>query len=93
MKVELLNFYPFEVSTKKPRILAYADVKLFEKIIIRGIRLYEAKNGGLFIVMPEFNQETKRAIIEIEDKQLLENIRRIIVDYYKENIKSLEPKI
>ncbi|MFN3599680.1 MAG: septation protein SpoVG family protein [Aquificaceae bacterium] len=89
MKVELLNFYPFEVSTKKPRILAYADVKLFEKIIIRGIRLYEAKNGGLFIVMPEFNQETKRAIVEIEDKQLLESIRRVIVDYYKENIKSL----
>lgn len=90
MNVKLLNFYPFEVSTKKPRIIAYADVKLFEKIIIRGIRLYEAKNGGLFIVMPEFNQEIKRAIVEIEDKQLLENIRRVIVDYYKENIKSLE---
>jgi len=90
VKVELVNFYPFEVSSKRPRILAYADVRLDGKILIRGIRLYEAKNGGLFIVMPEFNQETKRAIVEVEDKELLERLRRVVVDYYKEKIKSLD---
>ncbi len=86
MKVELVNFYPFEVSTKRPRILAYADVKLDEKILIRGIRLYESKHGGLFIAMPEFDIETKRSIVEVEDKELLEKIRRVIVDYYKARI-------
>lgn len=86
MKVELVNFYPFEVSTRRPRLLAYADVKLAEKILIRGIRLYESKHGGLFIVMPEFNTETKRSIVEIEDKEVLEKIRRVIVDYYKNNV-------
>ena len=48
------------------------------------------KNGGLFIVMPEFNQETKRAIVEVEDKELLERLRRVVADYYKEKIKSLD---
>ncbi|MFN7065065.1 MAG: septation protein SpoVG family protein [Aquificaceae bacterium] len=90
MKIELVSFYPFEVSTKRPRLLAYADVRLDGKILIRGIRLYEAKNGGLFIVMPEFNSETKRSIVEIEDKELLEKIRRVVVDCYKNNLKPLE---
>jgi DNA-binding cell septation regulator SpoVG len=46
-EVELLKFYPFEVSAKRPRLLGYADVKI-DEIIIRGIKLFEAKNGGLF---------------------------------------------
>ncbi len=86
MKVELVNFYPFEVSSKRPRILAYADVRLDGKILIRGVRLYEAKNGGLFIVMPEFSPESRRAIVEIEDRELLEKIRRVVVDRYKESL-------
>lgn len=84
MKVELADFYPFEVSTRKPRLLAYADVKIDNKILIRGIKLYEAKHGGYFISMPEFNPETKRAIVEIDDKELLEKIRRVVVDHYKD---------
>ncbi|MCS6956847.1 MAG: septation protein SpoVG family protein [Aquificaceae bacterium] len=84
MKVELVDFYPFEVSTRKPRLLAYADVKIDNKILIRGIKLYEAKHGGYFISMPEFNPETKRAIVEIDDKELLEKIRRVVVDHYKD---------
>ncbi|MEJ5339717.1 MAG: septation protein SpoVG family protein [Aquificaceae bacterium] len=83
MKVELVDFYPFEVSTRKPRLLAYADVRLDGKILIRGIRLYEARNGGFFISMPEYNPETKRAMVEVEDKELLERIRRVLVDQYK----------
>ncbi|MGK0689630.1 MAG: septation protein SpoVG family protein, partial [Aquificaceae bacterium] len=64
----------------------YADVRLDGKILIRGIRLYEAKNGGLFIVMPEFSPESRRAIVEIEDRELLEKIRRVVVDRYKESL-------
>ncbi len=83
MKVELVDFYPFEVSTRRPRLLAYADVRIDGKILIRGIRLYESKNGGYFISMPEYNPERKRAIVELEDKELLEKVRRVVVDYYK----------
>lgn len=88
MKVELVDFYPFEVSTRRPRLLAYADVRIEGKILIRGIRLYEAKNGGYFISMPEYNPETKRAMVEVEDKELLERIRRVVVDYYKGIVQS-----
>ncbi len=82
-EVELLKFYPFEVSAKRPRLLGYADVKIGE-IIIRGIKLFEAKNGGLFIQLPAINQGGKDyPVVEIKSKVLLDRIRRKVVDYYK----------
>jgi stage V sporulation protein G len=83
LEVELLKFYPFEVSTKRPRLLGYADVKI-DEIIIRGIKLFEAKNGGLFIQLPAINQGGKDyPVVEIKSKVLLDRIRRKVVDYYK----------
>ena len=81
--VELLKFYPFEVSAKRPRLLGYADVKI-DEIIIKGIKLLEAKNGGLFIQLPAINQGGKDyPVVEIKSKTLLDRIRREVVDYYK----------
>jgi stage V sporulation protein G len=78
-----LKFYPFEVSTKRPRLLGYADVKI-DEIIVRGIKLIEAKNGGLFIQLPAINQGGKDyPVVEIKSKVLLDRIRREVVDYYK----------
>ncbi len=83
LEVELLKFYPFEVSAKRPRLLGYADVKI-DEIIIRGIKLFEAKNGGLFIQLPAINQGGKDyPVVEIKSKVLLDRIRREVVDYYK----------
>jgi stage V sporulation protein G len=83
LEVELLKFYPFEVSTKRPRLLGYADVKI-DEIIVRGIKLIEAKNGGLFIQLPAINQGGKDyPVVEIKSKVLLDRIRREVVDYYK----------
>jgi stage V sporulation protein G len=83
LEVELLKFYPFEVSAKRPRLLGYADVKI-DEIIIKGIKLLEAKNGGLFIQLPAINQGGKDyPVVEIKSKALLDRIRREVVDYYK----------
>ena len=82
-EVELLKFYPFEVSAKRPRLLGYADVKI-DEIIIRGIKLFEAKNGGLFIQLPAINQGGKDyPVVVIKSRTLLDRIRREVVDYYK----------
>lgn len=83
LEVELLKFYPFEVSAKRPRLLGYADVKI-DEIIIKGIKLLEAKNGGLFIQLPVINQGGKEyPVVEIKSKALLDRIRREVVDHYK----------
>ncbi|BAI68746.1 MAG: septation protein SpoVG family protein [Hydrogenobacter thermophilus] len=89
MKVKLLRFYPFETSLKKPRLLGYADVELENIIIIRNIKLFESRHGGYFIQLPEVQKDGRSyVIIDIKSKDLLESIRRVVVDYYKENILS-----
>lgn len=89
MKVKLLRFYPFETSLKKPRLLGYADVELENIIIIRNIKLFESRYGGYFIQLPEVQKDGRSyVIIDIKSKDLLESIRRVVVDYYKENILS-----
>ena len=82
-EVELLKFYPFEISSKKPRLLGYADVRV-DEIIIRGIKLFQARHGGLFIQLPTVNFDGKDyPVIELKSKILLDIIRRVVVDYYK----------
>ena len=73
MKVELVYFYPFEVSSKRPRIMAYADVRLDGKILIRGIRLYEAKNGKLKSDLKDFSASIKY-YVEGKDGEAVELI-------------------
>ena len=83
LEVELLKFYPFEISSKKPRLLGYADVRV-DEIIIRGIKLFQARHGGLFIQLPTVNFDGKDyPVIELKSKILLDIIRRVVVDYYK----------
>ncbi len=75
MKVEVLKFYPFEVSIKKPRILAYADVEIEGMMIIKGVKLFESKHGGYFVQVPE--------CLSMKSRVLLESIRRAVVDTFK----------
>ncbi len=82
-EVELLKFYPFEVSTKRPRLLGYADVRI-DEVIIKGIKLFEAKNGGFFIRLPTINQGGRDyPTVEVRSKLILDKVRREVVDYYK----------
>ncbi len=80
MKVEILKFYPFEVSIKKPRIVAYADVEIEGLIVVKGVKLFENRYGGYFIQVPE--------CIGVKSKVLLESIRRVVVDTFKESVRS-----
>ncbi len=86
MKVELVRFYPFETSLKKPKLLGYADVQIDGALVIKGIKLFESKYGGYFIQFPTLEKEGKSySILDVKSKELTEKIRRVIVDYYKEN--------
>ncbi|ADC89648.1 hypothetical protein Thal_1016 [Thermocrinis albus DSM 14484] len=76
-EVKLIKFYPFPLSFRRPRLLGFADVELENILVIRGVKLFEAKNGGYFVQLPE-------PTVEIKDKKLLESIRRVVVDKYKE---------
>ncbi|MEN3034408.1 MAG: hypothetical protein ABDH18_05415 [Aquificaceae bacterium] len=90
MKVSLIRFYPFEVSDYGTRLVGYAEVEVNKMMVIRGIRLFRSRFGGLFIKMPLLSQKSEIEAIELKDKELMQEVRRVIVDYYKKELVSYE---
>ncbi len=81
MDVEVRKFYPFHTYIHGGRLVGYADVIIGGIVEIRGIKLLKNKYGGLYIQMPKYEG---RDIVEIKSKELIESIRRKIVDFYKD---------
>lgn len=86
-RVKILKFYPFEVPYKRGKLVAYFDIILFGEILIRNVKLIRNVYGGLFVAMPSIQVGDKNVpIVEILSKELNEEIRRKLVDFYKERM-------
>ncbi len=87
-KVEVVKFYPFELPGRRGGLVGYADVKIDDSILIRMVRLMRNRHGGYYVHMPSQSQgDRSYDIVEITSKDLLAEIRRKVVDFYKEMYK------
>ncbi len=87
-KVEVVKFYPFELPGRRGGLVGYADVKIEDSILIRMVRLMRNRHGGYYIQMPSHSKgDSSYEIVEITSKDLLAEIRRKVVDFYKETYK------
>ncbi len=85
MKITHVNIYPFNTGKIGGRVRAIAEVIIEDSILIKDIKIIENKHGGLFLSFPKKRVSGKYIdIVEIISKDLAENIRRSIVDKYKE---------
>ena len=88
MKIEVVKFYPFELPGRRGGLVGYADVKLGDLILIRMVRLLRNKYGGYYVQMPSLQMGDRNYdVVEVLSKELLEEIRRKVVDYYREEVK------
>ncbi len=88
MKIEVVKFYPFELPGRRGGLVGYADVKLGDLILIRMVRLLRNKYGGYYVQMPSLQMgDRSYDVVEVLSKELLEEIRRKVVDYYREEVK------
>jgi stage V sporulation protein G len=86
MEITDVKIYPFDTSRIGGRVRAVADIIIEDQLIIKGIKLVESKHGGLFISFPK-KQSSKGKFIDIIQPlspEFQEQIRRVIVDKYKE---------
>jgi len=84
-RVKVVKFYPYQVPLKRGTLLAYFDVLLFDALLVKGVKLIKNAYGGLFVSLPSLQKEGKSVpVVEITDKGLMEELRRKLVDYYKE---------
>ncbi len=86
MEITDVKIYPFDTSRVGGRVRAVADITIEDALVIKGIKLVESKHGGLFITFPK-KATAKGNFIDIVQPispEFHENIRRLIVDKYKE---------
>ncbi len=87
-KVEVIKFYPFEIPNRRAGLVGYADVKINDEIVIKTVKLLRNRYGGYYVQMPTVQLGDKNyEVIEIVSKELLDEIRRKVVDFYKEEFK------
>lgn len=86
MEVTQVTIYPFDTSKIGGRVRAVADVVIDDVILIKDIKIIQAKTGGLFLSFPKKRSSTGSfvEIVQILDKDFSEKIRRVVIDKYKE---------
>jgi DNA-binding cell septation regulator SpoVG len=52
MNITRVRIFPFDTSVSGKQIRAFAEIELEQEIIIRGFKIIERKNGGIFISNP-----------------------------------------
>ncbi|MDQ7039107.1 MAG: hypothetical protein Q9N26_07955 [Aquificota bacterium] len=84
--VEVVKFYPFELPGRRG-LVGYADVRVGD-ILIRGVKLLRNRYGGYYVQMPTLQSGDKTyPVVEVVSRDLLEEIRRKVVDLYRERFK------
>lgn len=86
MKITDVKIYPFDTGRIGGRVRAVAEIVIDDVILIRDIKVIESKHGGLFINFPKKRSSTNKFfdIVEPLSKEFAEQVRRAVVDKYKE---------
>jgi len=73
------------LSDKTKKIRAFADIKVNDSILIKGLQIYEGKNG-FFISMPRVKGKDKvyYEIVKVLTQEIKEQIFSIVLSAYGE---------
>jgi stage V sporulation protein G len=86
MEITEVRIYPFDTTSYGGKTKAFAEITLNGTLTIRGLRVIESKSGGLFVSYPsQVGREGKpRSLVIFTDNKLREQIRRVVIDAYRE---------
>ena len=83
LKITEIKIYPFDSGG---RVKGYADITIEDALLLKGFKIIEAENRGLFIGYP--NQKTRdgkyKDLVIPLSSEIKEFLRRSIIDKYKE---------
>jgi DNA-binding cell septation regulator SpoVG len=87
VRVKVVKFYPFELPGRRGGLVGYADVMVGD-LLIRGVKLLRNRYGGYYIQMPSYQSgDRSYPVVEVVSRSLREEIRRKVVDLYRERFK------
>ena len=86
MEVTEVKVFPFEPGDLQKHLKAYAEITLDDALIVKGIKIFEKENGGIFIAFPAL-QGKDQVFLDIvipKTPEMKKQIRDAVVKMYKE---------
>lgn len=85
MEITEVKIFPFEPGDLQKNLKAYAEITLDDALIIKGVKIFEKENGGIFITFPAIQGKDKifRDIVIPKTSEIKNQIRDAIVEVYK----------
>jgi stage V sporulation protein G len=86
MQITDVKIYPFDTGDKRSNLRAFADVTLDDTLVLKGIKILEGKQGGLFIGFPaQKGRDNKyHDYIIVKSPEFKNTLREQILQAYRE---------
>jgi len=85
MEITEVKVFPFEPGDLQKNLKAYAEITVDDALILRGIKIFEKENGGIFITFPAIQGKDKtfHDIVIPKTPDIKSQIRDAVVGAYK----------
>jgi stage V sporulation protein G len=85
LKISAIRIIPFEASQTGSKVRAYAEIEIDDVLTIRGFKIVESKQGGLFIGYPSLRSNTGeyKEIVIAKSPEFASELRRSILEAYR----------
>jgi len=85
MEITEVKIFPFEPGDLQKNLKAYAEITVDDALILRGIKIFEKENGGIFITFPAIQGKDKtfHDIVVLKTPDIKSQIRDAVVGAYK----------
>jgi stage V sporulation protein G len=85
MEITEVKIFPFEPGDLLKNLKAYAQITLDDVLTLKGIKIFEKENGGIFITFPAIQGKDKtfHDIVVPETSEMKKQIRDAVVRVYK----------
>ena len=83
-----MKIYPFDTSTTGGKVKAMAEVEIGHGLLIKGLKIVEGRNGGIFVGYPSRRGKdgVYHEIVQPVSRDAEVAIRQAVVDAYKKSI-------
>ncbi len=93
MPIEItgVKIYPFDTSTTGGKVKAMAEIELGHGLLIKGLKVVEGKNGGVFVGYPSRRGKdgVYREIVQPLNKETETAIRHAVIEAYKKTVENI----
>jgi len=88
MEITDVVIYPFEPGEPYKDLKAYAEITLDDRLMIKGIQVYQKSNGGIYIRFPSVKGSDReyKEVVVAKDAEFKKYIRDRVVELYKKEL-------